>query len=105
MIACKKFASIALIGLLAACGGAQPSAGPLAEPSTVDARSQDAGPAPVCQQDSDCVPDACCHATGCVPASAAPACEGVSCTRECRWGTVHCGKHCACVAGQCAVAP
>ncbi len=102
MFACKKFASIALVGLLAGCGGAQPSAGPLAEPSTADAHSHGEAPAPSCQQDGDCVPDACCHATGCVPASAAPACEGIACTRECRLRTVHCDGRCACVTGQCA---
>lgn len=55
-----------------------------------------------CSTDADCVPASCCHATSCVAAAAAPSCEGVSCTLECRTGTVDCDGRCLCLQGRCA---
>ena len=55
-----------------------------------------------CVNDDDCVPAACCHASGCVPKYKAPDCAGIYCTAECVEGTMDCGQgHCACVIGVC----
>ena len=56
---------------------------------------------PECKTDADCVPAQCCHATKCVPKSAAPDCEGVFCSQECRPGSIDCGGRCICVKGRC----
>ena len=55
-----------------------------------------------CQQDSECIPDSCCHATSCVQENSAPSCPGVYCTLDCQNGTLDCGqKKCACVNNHC----
>lgn len=57
----------------------------------------------VCHRDSDCVPASCCHPTSCVPRQQRPDCSAVSCTQECRPGTLDCGQgYCDCQAGRCA---
>jgi hypothetical protein len=61
--------------------------------------------AAACRTDADCVPATCCHATECTTASAAPKCEGVACTMDCRDGTLDCGGRCVCDAGRCAARP
>ncbi|MBI2102505.1 hypothetical protein HYT55_01600 [Candidatus Woesearchaeota archaeon] len=45
-----------------------------------------------CSVDTDCVPDACCHATGAIRNVFAPDCSGVICTLECRPETLDCGQ-------------
>lgn len=55
----------------------------------------------VCSTDADCVPDACCHATGCVHKSQAPLCDAVMCTMNCEPGTLDCGGSCVCQDGEC----
>lgn len=55
-----------------------------------------------CSIDSDCVPDACCHASGCIAKTAAPSCSGVLCSQECVPGTLDCGQgSCKCINGVC----
>jgi len=54
-----------------------------------------------CNSDSDCVPDSCCHAKGCVNKENAPNCKGVLCTMECREGTLDCYGKCKCVNNNC----
>ena len=54
-----------------------------------------------CSQDSDCVKDACCHASGCVPINQAPNCSGMACTLECKPNTLDCGGRCLCQNNQC----
>ena len=44
-----------------------------------------------CSVDTDCVPDACCHAAGVVNAQFAPDCSDTLCTLECRPETLDCG--------------
>jgi hypothetical protein len=82
-----------------ACRGESPTPPSTAEPAP-STPTQPAAAAP-CTQDSDCVPAQCCHATSCTVASAAPACDDVACTMECRGGTMDCGGGCACQAGTC----
>lgn len=49
-----------------------------------------------------CVPDACCHATGCVSSEDAPDCSEVFCTQECVPESLDCGQgSCEYVNGQC----
>jgi hypothetical protein len=57
-------------------------------------------PTTECQQDSDCVPDQCCHATDCIPSSQELPCNEL-CTDVCVPGTIDCGGSCTCDAGQC----
>lgn len=40
----------------------------------------------------ECVPDACCHARGCILAQSELDCEGIVCTEECVEGTLDCGQ-------------
>lgn len=58
---------------------------------------------PVCYDDSDCVPNACCgEGTGAVHISEAPDCRGVRCSGACDPSLIDCG--CAypyCRDGQC----
>lgn len=54
-----------------------------------------------CSTAADCVPDDCCHATGCTGKSNAPSCDGVMCTMDCQPGTLDCGGGCGCVEGKC----
>jgi hypothetical protein len=54
-----------------------------------------------CSVNSDCVPDQCCHASGCVPAGQAPKCDGVACTMNCAPGTLDCYGSCACENKKC----
>lgn len=56
-----------------------------------------------CQQDSECVPSSCCHATTCVPKNKTPDCKGMLCSMECS-GPLDCGAgHCGCVNGKCSI--
>jgi putative hemolysin len=55
-----------------------------------------------CGSDSDCVKDACCHASGCVSKKNAPACKDIMCTQECVPGTLDCGQgSCKCINNKC----
>ncbi len=45
-----------------------------------------------CSSANDCVPDACCHATGAVAKEQAPDCSTIYCTMECAPGTLDCGQ-------------
>jgi len=54
---------------------------------------------PDCKTDTDCVKNACCHATGCIKGPAKPC--TVMCTQECRPDTLDCGGSCGCMNGQC----
>lgn len=56
---------------------------------------------PRCRTDADCVAAACCHATACALASAAPRCDGIVCTMDCRPRTLDCGGRCVCADGRC----
>ena len=56
-----------------------------------------------CQVDSDCIPDSCCHATGCVNQENKPNCNRVFCTAVCQ-GPLDCNAgYCGCVDGACGV--
>lgn len=54
-----------------------------------------------CNADSDCVPDTCCHAKGCVTSNMAPNCRGIMCTLNCEPETLDCGGSCKCVDNRC----
>jgi putative hemolysin len=55
-----------------------------------------------CLSDFDCVPDSCCHSSGCVNAVNAPNCSDVFCTMECSPGTLDCGQgSCECINQKC----
>ncbi len=54
-----------------------------------------------CKEDSDCVPQQCCHPTTCGPKSSAPDCSGKMCTAMCQPNTLDCGGRCLCVEGTC----
>jgi len=54
-----------------------------------------------CSSDTDCVPDRCCHATGCISKDQAPKCDNIACTLECAPGTLDCGGYCACEKNKC----
>ncbi len=55
-----------------------------------------------CARDDNCVPAQCCHPTTCVPAGSVTIdCHGMSCTEECRGGTMDCGGSCRCQHGVC----
>ena len=57
-----------------------------------------------CSDDSDCIPDACCHATQCAAKEVATNCSGISCTEECKPDTLDCGQgSCICEKGMCKV--
>lgn len=59
---------------------------------------------PQCSADSDCVAATCCHATQCIPKSAAPNCSDIMCTEECVDNTLDCGQAlCSCQKGICKV--
>jgi len=54
-----------------------------------------------CKNDEDCMPAQCCHPTFCV--NKAVNCTGISCTEECRAGTMDCGcGSCMCKNNRCA---
>ncbi len=54
-----------------------------------------------CSSDSDCIPDSCCHATGCISKDQAPNCNNIACTLECAPGTLDCGGYCSCEKNKC----
>lgn len=55
-----------------------------------------------CSVDSDCVPDSCCHAKGCVVKAKEPDCFGIYCTQSCEPGTLDCGQgSCICENKRC----
>jgi hypothetical protein len=72
------------------------------EDETIPGRTEIVATQVDCQQDSDCVKATCCHATTCVAASAKPDCASVSCTADCRAGSMDCNGGCLCQAGKCA---
>lgn len=120
--------SVALAGLMGAAGcdkngrGTEPEAPsepglgeePIGEPAAPEQplggpdQPAQAGPDNLvigddpCEQDTDCRPAQCCHATGCVAAENAPDCSDVMCTEECRANTIDCGGECVCHEGKCA---
>ncbi|MFH2028798.1 MAG: hypothetical protein ABIJ08_06680 [Nanoarchaeota archaeon] len=50
-----------------------------------------------CNSDSDCVPSGCCHPNTCINIDHKPDCEGLSCTMDCKPGTMDCGQgRCVC---------
>ena len=50
-----------------------------------------------------CVPESCCHATGCVLASDAPNCSGIMCSMVCS-GPLDCGAgHCEYIHRKCEI--
>lgn len=56
----------------------------------------------VCDADSDCAPNGCCHPAECVEKAKAPNCGRVFCTEECQEGTLDCGQgSCKCVDKKC----
>lgn len=103
----RLFPCLLLLSLACACAsnpstddGSVVTAGDAKQPA--DEGKADEGGAQVCSSDADCVPAQCCHPTSCVVASAAPNCADMSCTEECRGGTMDCGQgHCACQEGSC----
>lgn len=57
-----------------------------------------------CSADNDCIPNSCCHATGCMPKENISVCN-VFCTQVCS-GPLDCGAgSCGCVEGKCLVIP
>ena len=106
----------ALIALVMGCGAPEPVAGSQSEPSPVEGESSVVAPgaggeldeaegasgAGECARDSDCVEDACCHATGCVPRGSGPVCDDVVCSSECVT-PLDCEATCVCRAGRCSV--
>lgn len=54
--------------------------------------------ADACETDFDCRPTSCCHATGCVDTTVAPApnCTDVLCDTQCVHFTLDCGGRCLC---------
>ena len=55
-----------------------------------------------CTEDSDCVPAACCHATGAINQENAPDCSGTLCTMNCEPETLDCGQgEIQCISGSC----
>ena len=55
-----------------------------------------------CLQDSDCVPEQCCHATSCINKANKFACN-LFCTQECKPNTLDCGQgSCKCINNKCA---
>ncbi len=57
-----------------------------------------------CFIDSDCVPAQCCHPTDVVNKLYAPSCSSISCTEECRDGTLDCGSgKPSCVNSKCVI--
>lgn len=51
-----------------------------------------AGDSKYCEQDADCVPAQCCHATDAVNVQSAPDCTDVACTLVCAPETLDCGQ-------------
>lgn len=45
-----------------------------------------------CNEDVDCAPSVCCHASDAVNRDFAPDCAGQLCTAECVSGTIDCGQ-------------
>jgi hypothetical protein len=57
-----------------------------------------------CDTDTDCVPDQCCHPTGCINRAYRGVCT-LLCTNSCE-GPIDCGAgHCGCLDGRCTVIP
>ena len=55
-----------------------------------------------CSVNSDCVPDSCCHAKGCVVKALEPNCTGNYCTQECTANTLDCNQgRCVCENKRC----
>jgi hypothetical protein len=72
------------------------STGIMTTPGEVDVRS--------CENDTDCVPNQCCHPTGCINRAYKGVCT-LLCTNTCE-GPIDCGAgHCGCVNGKCGVIP
>jgi hypothetical protein len=57
-----------------------------------------------CTTDSDCVPEQCCHPSGCINRASKGVCT-LLCTNVCL-GPIDCGVgHCSCISGKCSVIP
>jgi hypothetical protein len=57
-----------------------------------------------CTRDADCVPEQCCHPTGCINSGYKQVCT-LLCTNVCL-GPIDCGAgHCGCVNGECSAVP
>jgi hypothetical protein len=57
-----------------------------------------------CATDADCVPEQCCHPSGCINRAYKQVCT-VLCTNVCL-GPIDCGAaHCGCVSGSCGIVP
>jgi hypothetical protein len=55
-----------------------------------------------CMTDSNCIPDACCHAKSCTNKENTPLCNGIMCTQVCEPGTLDCGQgSCKCTNNKC----
>ena len=68
----------------------------------VNGNENEVKPEGYCAIDSDCIPDSCCHAAGCVAKEKAPLCKGILCTQECVIGTLDCGQgSCKCINNKC----
>jgi len=58
----------------------------------------------ICTRDADCVPEQCCHPTGCINGDYKQVCT-LLCTNVCL-GPIDCGAgHCGCVNGECSAVP
>ena len=56
-----------------------------------------------CQQDGDCIPSSCCHATSCVPIEKKPDCKRMICSMVCS-GPLDCGAgQCGCINNKCTI--
>ena len=56
----------------------------------------------VCDYDSDCVEEQCCHAISCVHKSQQPDCSNISCTLDCEPNTLDCNQgSCQCINNKC----
>ncbi|MBS3052217.1 MAG: hypothetical protein J4428_02515 [Candidatus Aenigmarchaeota archaeon] len=57
-----------------------------------------------CFKDEDCGPATCCHANKAINKVYGSNCLGVSCTEECKKGTIDCGcGRIACVSSKCSI--
>ncbi len=55
-----------------------------------------------CETEADCVPDACCHASGCTVITNASDCSLEFCSQDCVSDTLDCGQgSCQCIKGKC----
>ncbi len=55
-------------------------------------KPEDIPPEEYCKFDWDCMPDACCHATGVINKNYMPYCSGMICSAECAPNTLDCAQ-------------